>query len=446
VMAFGSDDNLKVVATGGGRNRDLTVDAHTVFHRVKGDWTFHQGGITSVFAPFAGYDLASGEFNSTTFGADVYNLGGREDLTLELFPALTARTGFDIVFSHTVATAKLPVLSGDQYVAFPGAEPATELQTLTRIFNTFDGAGFLEGDLKLGPLTLTPGLRGSYARVRGHELVAWDPRFWVTWKLLPRTAVKGSVGLYTQPPDGMDLEPPPLGNPNLVHEKAFQTSLGVDHAFTDVLNVDLTGYYNRRFDLVTGPGTTIKNDDGSITRYPYTNDGLGRAYGLELLLRHEVTRDFFGWIAYTLNRSEARVAGSGDPYVVTSYDETHILTAVGSYRLPLGFELGARFRYVTGRPYTPIGHPYDLYDVDGNRFRGVTGDPRSARYRDFNQLDVRLDKHFVFRDWTLTAYLDVQNVYNAQNTEALMYDYRYRQTVEVPGIPFLPVLGVKGSF
>ena len=43
-------------------------------------------------------------------------------------------------------------------------------------------------------------------------------------------------------------------------------------------------------------------------------------------------------------------------------------------------------------------------------------------------------------------YLDIQNVYNAENPEAFLSDYRFREEIPVPGVPFLPVLGVKGSF
>jgi len=46
----------------------------------------------------------------------------------------------------------------------------------------------------------------------------------------------------------------------------------------------------------------------------------------------------------------------------------------------------------------------------------------------------------------LTLYLDVQNVYNAHNMEAILYDYRFRDSVAVPGIPILPLLGVRASF
>jgi len=40
----------------------------------------------------------------------------------------------------------------------------------------------------------------------------------------------------------------------------------------------------------------------------------------------------------------------------------------------------------------------------------------------------------------------VQNVYNAQNPELTVYDYRCRGTEPVRGIPFLPILGLRGMF
>src|SRR5439155_1729086 len=105
----------------------------------------------------------------------------------------------------------------------------------------------------------------------------------------------------------------------------------------------------------------------------YSNDGLGRAYGLEVLLRHEVTRNFFGWVAYTLSKSEERTSGTPQGYINGQYDQTHILTILGSYKLPFGFELGARFRYVTGNPITPVIHTADMYSVDADSYQRQIG-------------------------------------------------------------------------
>lgn len=446
LFAFGSDDTLRVVATGGARNRDVTVTSRTTFHRLIGSWNYRAGDTTFKLTPYVGFDLAKVSFGIAELNADQYTAGVRGDLSVEASSFFTWRAGMDIRQQTLVGWAELPVISGVQFVSFPGADPKVETQQVRATVPAFDGALFTEGDFTVGKLTATPGVRLSHAFINGQTRYAIDPRLWVRYELLDTTAIKGSLGLYTQPPAGTDMEPPPFGTPGLTHERAFQSSLGVSHRFTDLINVDLTGFYNRRFENVVSPGTTTVAESGAVTTTRAANLGLGRAYGLEVMLRHEVSKNFFGWLAYTFSRSEARRAGSTRDYELTTFDQTHILTVVGSYKLPWGFELGARFRYVTGRPKTPLDHRFDVWQADSNNYSGTFGATGSTRYRDFHQLDVRLDKNFVFKTWTLTAYLDVQNVYNQQNVEATFNDYRFRTEYEVPGIPILPVLGVKATF
>jgi TonB family protein len=446
LMAFGSDDLLKIIATGGGRNRDITLDIHTRFHRLVGNGVFRRGKSSYKVTPYLGYDNATFAFGTTTLKADTYAVGLRADYSLEVNKWFALRAGTDTRWDHIAGVADLPVFSGTQYVSFPGAQPVAEMQHIERQLNALDLALYAEVDFKIGKLTLTPGIRGSFAHVHGQRRWAADPRFWAALDISDWTQLKASVGLYTQPPAAVNLEPTPFGTPSLVHEKAFQASLGVVQKLTENINIDLTGYFNRRFDNVVQPGPRVVNADGSVTVERYANTGLGRAYGLEVMLKHEVTERFFGWISYTLNRSEERRAGSGDPYVLTAFDQTHILVLVGSYRIGKGWEVGSRFRYVTGNPKTPVVHEYDLYQADSNRFTAQFGDFRSSRVKPFHQLDLRIDKAFVFKLWTFSVFLDIQNVYNAQNVEASLFDYRFRQEFEVPGIPFLPILGVKGSF
>ena len=443
VMAFGSDDVLTVVATGGGRNRDVNLGTHTLFHRVKADWTYRKGNFSSVFTPYLGYDLNSLTLGTSFFNADTYTLAARQDFALEISRRWKIRAGADIFFQHNLGHAQFPAQADVQYPSFPGASPQAEPVKVDIPVNSFDGAAYLESDFQVGKLTVTPGLRGSYARIAGQDRGAADPRLWLRYPLSPRTVVKGSLGLYTQPPAALDMLPVPYGYPALIHEKAFQSSLGVEQKISDVVHFDVTGFFNRRYDNIISPGLY---PGGGAPRNLYANIGLGRSYGVEVLLKHEVTKRFFCWLAYTLSRSETRASNSGQPYTPFRYDETYILAVIGSYRIGGGWEIGARFRYVTGRPVTPLTHPFDRYDADSNNFSGSYGPDNSSRLKAFEQLDLRLDKSFLFQSVTLNIYLDVQNVYNRQNVEFTLHDYRYRQSTSIPGIPFLPNLGVKVTF
>jgi hypothetical protein len=85
----------------------------------------------------------------------------------------------------------------------------------------------------------------------------------------------------------------------------------------------------------------------------FGNGGLGRVIGGDFLLRQKLWKGLFGWLAYTVSKSE-RKERSDQPWRLFRYDQTHILTAVASYKLPWwGLEVGVRFRYVTGNLYTP---------------------------------------------------------------------------------------------
>jgi TonB family protein len=446
LFAFGSDDQLKLVATGGGTNRDVQVNFQTTFHRFIGGWSYKKGAVQTKLTPYLGLDLANVDLGAAKLIADRYTIGLREDLSVDATSWLTMRVGGDIYNSTLVGEAELPVISGTQFVGFPGAEPKAESQRVRQVLGSFDGALYAEADFKLWKFTVTPGIRGSTAFLNGETRSAVDPRLWLRFDPWDKTSVKGSVGLYTQPPNVVNMVQAPFGTNTLTHERAFQASLGVSQKFSDYINVDVTGFFNRRFENVVSGGPTTNNADGTVTTTAFSNSGLGRAYGMEVMLRHEVSKHFFGWVAYTLSRSEERRAGTTQDYRLTSFDQTHILTAIGSVRLPAGFEVGARFRYVTGRPRTALRHQSDLYSADSNRFSGQFGDFRADRVRDFHQLDIRIDKYFQFESWTLNLFLDVQNVYNQMNAEQFFFDYRFRQEFEVPGIPILPILGAKASF
>jgi hypothetical protein len=123
------------------------------------------------------------------------------------------------------------------------------------------------------------------------------------------------------------------------------------------------------------------------------------------------------------------------------FDQTHNLVLVASYKWTK-WETGATYRLVTGTPTTPVVGSF--YDADYNGYTRLNGATGSARNPTFSQLDVRVERTWTFDYWVLGIYLDVQNVLNAQNPEGILYDYRFRETAPLRGLPILPILGVRG--
>jgi hypothetical protein len=170
-------------------------------------------------------------------------------------------------------------------------------------------------------------------------------------------------------------------------------------------------------------------------------DGLGRAYGTQFLIRHDLSNRLFGWISYTIMRSERTDGGSRD-WRLFDLDQTHVFTALASYDLGRGFEFGSRFRYATGYPRTPVVGA--MVDTRIPSYQPLFGAHNSIRIPIFAQLDARLSKRFDFGQSThAEVYLDVQNVTYRKNPEEIVYNYNYTQKTYITGLPILPVLGGK---
>jgi outer membrane receptor protein involved in Fe transport len=141
-----------------------------------------------------------------------------------------------------------------------------------------------------------------------------------------------------------------------------------------------------------------------------------------------------------LMRSERR-DGPGAAWRIFDFDQTHVLTALASYEIGWGVDLGVRFRYATGYPRTPIVDAY--YDARRNLYEPVLGAKNSIRIPDFAQLDVRVSKSIKLGPSKLELYADVQNVTDRENAEELVYNQTYSQRRNIRGLPILPVLGAR---
>lgn len=273
-----------------------------------------------------------------------------------------------------------------------------------------------------------------------------NPRLSARWALHPQLAVKAGAAMYQQPPDYRTGQLSPVfGNPKLQPEGAWHFMVGAEAKLFDLFELDVQGYYKPLFNqarqtLASGQGSDIAIA-GNETRY--TSDGYGRAYGGEALLRVRPTRWFVGWVAYSISRFERDYFG-GVAFAPGPLDQPHNLIVVGSFKLPWDVSVGLRFRYSSGPLVTPILG--SLFDSSGNYYVPLPGLPWSQRLPDFFQFDARVDKRFVFDAWTFVVYLDVQNVTNQQNPEALFYNHNYSQSAFVTGIPILPTLGLRGEW
>ncbi len=285
--------------------------------------------------------------------------------------------------------------------------------------------------------TVNPGLRfESYQNSSGFSFYGLEPRFATRWTVTEGTTLKGQVGHHRQPPFE-EQQSNSVGNPDLDVQKSWQYALGFEQQIGESVLADIQGFYKDMWGLVVSPDPLEDTEDVSVS------DGVGRVFGLEAIVRHDPTERFFGWLSYTLMRAERRDR-PGEDWRPFDFDQTHILTAVGVFQLGSGWEAGFRFRHTTGNPYDPITG--GLYNVDTDFFVPVYGAPNSGRLPDFQQLDLRVDKKWIYDTWMLNLYLEVQNVYLHENVEGFGYSYDFSERIPVTGIPIVPNFGLRADF
>jgi outer membrane receptor protein involved in Fe transport len=418
-------------------------------------------GATVVVTPWAGFDhqRAVASFGGTPAALDsksnVFGLRAVWRGRATDFLVMTAGLDFEGSRSsiERVGSVTLPAREGD--ITVFGQPPSDQVNADAWKTTLVSVAPYAQADISLceDRIHVVPGLRiepfviGASQRfpVTGDdpatgittEDTTVEPRLSASYQALPRLGFKAAGGYYHQSPQAGDLSAV-FGNPNLRVERAKHLLAGSNFKLSEQLSLEEVVFYSTSSDLVTRSATPTPVRAQSLMQ-----EGKGRAYGLQVLLRRELADRFFGWVSYTLMRSERKDHAFTD-WRLFDFDQTHVATVVASYDLGLGFELGARFRYSTGFPRTPVigavgSARRDLYEP-------VFGPQNSTRIPAFVQLDLRVAKRFTMSWAKAELYLDVQNVTDRQNPEEIVYDYRFAQKNYITGLPILPVLGGRMEF
>lgn len=306
-------------------------------------------------------------------------------------------------------------------------------------------------------LELRPGLRVDYLGLP--RQTTFDPRLALRERLPHGVELEQSVGVYHSPPLVTDLDPI-FGAREMGAARALQAAFGAKVILGDDKELSATAYYQDLGSLpvdAVSAATPISKNGGTesggllgISRelvdeqfgsYSYREAiGTGRAYGVELIARKNAGR-ITGWLAYTYGRSFRTNPTRGDGEVPYVLDQPHTLTVLVSAALGRGWRLGARFRYATGNPYTPVASA--TYDSGAMTWVPEDGPILSARLPAFYQLDLRLDKRWRSSWGTWAVYLDVQNVENRENPEGVTYSEDYSRRSYTSGLPVFPSLGVE---
>jgi outer membrane receptor for ferrienterochelin and colicin len=293
-------------------------------------------------------------------------------------------------------------------------------------------------------LRILPGLRMDAHAISGENWIDVDARLTARYQTTPTVVTKGYAGVFHQPPqpEAVDAR---FGNPEVRSERGIHLGVGGEVRPSKLWYVDAEAYYILRDELVVFSGAAELEGEmgGMADPANFVNSGSGETWGFEALVRREISESIYGWLSYTLGKSVRRSRDTSRA-TPTAFDQPHNLNAVLSWKPGGGWELGGRLRLSSGRPDTP--YTGATYDGDSGGYRPVSGGFRTIRRELFQQVDLRVEKTWLFELWSMGLYLDVQNLFNVGNVEAIQFDYRYRESAPVTGIPFLPTIGIRGQW
>ncbi len=435
VFAFGARDQLDTVAANADPNDPnppLEPSLILGFHRL--DLRYHRTyGRTAIT-----YRAVTGIDRTHSNGTD--------------FSVLVAEPSVQLRFKRDKELTIVGGLEGSYHDVNQGTSAMPAAGVFERITASLDkfylGTALAEALWRpTSKWLIRPGVRGDVYADGTTTKPAFDPRLTVRYLLGRRDLadvspdsddsaiwLKGSTGIYHQPPrfvlplPGLDQMPLKYG---LL--RSFQTSLGLEVPLRDRIQLTTEGYFNYMdptiFDLsvndqsaVTGANQTlIPTDvvtpppDGQELIDRLTKPQLGRSYGLEVLLRRQAKTGIFGWVSYTLSRSERYRSTGWSPY---DFDRTHLVNLVAGLPLRRNWDLGLRLQYQSGKPVT------------------TTAGYNEARTAGYVRFDVRIDKRAVWRDWLLDFYVDITNIALLPEEVTPGAAIRY----------VLPTVGLRGRF
>ncbi|MCP3143959.1 TonB-dependent receptor domain-containing protein [Pyxidicoccus xibeiensis] len=311
-----------------------------------------------------------------------------------------------------------------------------------------------------------PGLRvDAYHLVPGITHTAVEPRLTVRHRLTDALTLKGGAGLFHQPPTVL-LHLPAVDTAGLRYglQEGAQLDVGAEWKAFEGLELSGDVFYNPLSRTVEFDVQDVVENRrrGSLAAQDLAASGY--AYGFELMARHPLGRNWFGWASYSFlqSRRHVRLERYGDDNRVVetqegtlpfAFEQAHVFNAALSYKLGNNWTLGTVVHFNTGRPES--GHVTSQTHrlVPGREGRGEwvrQDEDRVERLGNFFRVDFRAAKSWAMEDFTLDAYLDILNISVQQEVFGYEYGHDYatgaplRKPMQLPII--LPLFGVKGTY
>lgn len=282
-------------------------------------------------------------------------------------------------------------------------------------------------------LNLSFGIRtdvSNYSTEMMNPLDQLSPSLSVNFRVTPSFALNANVARYHQLPAYTILGFRDISGTlvnkanNLSYIQADHLVFGAEYLTKFNSRFTLEGFFKKydKYPFSLKDSLSLANvgsDFGIVGNEAVSSTSTGRTYGAEFLYQQKLIKGFYAILAYTFVVSEFR--DKNNAFVPTAWDSKNIVSLTGGKRLKKGWEIGFRWLFSGGSPYTP-------YDVETSRLIqnwDINGFGlldynllNTQREESFHQLNVRVDKKIFLNKMNLNFYLDIQNAYAHKTTLA----------------------------
>ncbi|MDY0342986.1 MAG: TonB-dependent receptor [Lentimicrobium sp.] len=276
-------------------------------------------------------------------------------------------------------------------------------------------------------LILSAGFRmdgNNFTAFMSNPLNQFSPRFSASYAVTPKFFINFNTGKYYQllPYTTLGFRNNAGERVNKSEDSRYISSThlvgGLEFRRSRNTRITLEGFYKHynNYPVSVNDSVSLANKGGDFGVFgseEVISNGKGRAYGTELYVRENLPGKINLILSYTFVRSE--FAGTNEELIPSAWDNRHLFNAIVSKDFKRNWYVGLKWRFVGGSPYTPWDlDRSSLISAWDSRRQGFLDYSRfnSLRQKNFQQLDLRVDKQYFFGKWSLNLYMDIQNLYN----------------------------------
>jgi hypothetical protein len=305
-------------------------------------------------------------------------------------------------------------------------------------------AAYAEASWTRGPVALSGGVRADHSGLTS----SWygSPRARVEYRPGSRWRLLGTLGDYRQDIANIWIGSN-VANKLLDPVQCIQATAGVEGALSSGLMVTAEGFWKRYDGYPIDPSvpSRVLISAGADFESPLVGklvpSGLVHADGVDVSLAQRLFQAVTLSAAYSYwDVSEYNLEKK---WIRADYDIRHQARIWLVWHRAKRWTASALWRYTSGRPYTP----YDVAaSIKANAGRLDTKKTNAVTYPAYHRLDLRAERLFLSRHAAITAFVEVDNVYDHDN----VYTYNWSKALKAPQPTYqwglTPVAGVRVEF